>query len=43
MATLLTSGLTVPEYYKNGGVLDFELDALEVGGNSTDLKITLHW
>ncbi|EBW7768618.1 TPA: hypothetical protein ACF7HH_003332 [Salmonella enterica] len=38
MATLLTTGLTVPEYYKHGGVLDFELDALEVGGNSTDFE-----
>lgn len=38
MATLLTSGLTVPEYYKNGGVLDFELDALEVDGIMPDVS-----
>ncbi|EPK5524075.1 hypothetical protein ABLU56_13195 [Klebsiella sp. GN_Kp186] len=38
MATLLTTGLTVQDYYKNGGVLEFELDALEVGGNSTEFE-----
>lgn len=38
MATLLTNGLTVQDYYKIGGVLEFELDALEVGGNSTDFE-----
>ncbi len=39
MATLLTTGLTVQDYYKNGGVLEFELDAREVGGNSTEFEI----
>ncbi|KGA30260.1 hypothetical protein [Pectobacterium odoriferum] len=38
MATLLTKELTVQDYYENGGILDFELDALEVGGNSTDFE-----
>ncbi|HBT3148834.1 TPA: hypothetical protein MBF30_004032 [Klebsiella aerogenes] len=41
MATLLTTGLTVQGYYKNGGVLEFELDAWEVGGNSTEFE-TFH-
>jgi hypothetical protein len=41
MFALLTTGLTVSDYYKNGGVLEFELDALEVGGNSTEFE-TFH-
>ena len=38
MTTLLTTGLTIQDYYKNGGALDFELDALDVGGNSTEFE-----
>lgn len=38
MFVLLTTGLTVSDYYRNGGVLEFELDALEVGGNSTEFE-----
>ncbi|MGB3251657.1 hypothetical protein [Buttiauxella gaviniae] len=41
MAFLLTTGLTVSDYCKNGGVLEFELDALEVGGNSNEFE-TFH-
>jgi len=38
MANLLTAGLTVHGYYANGGILEFELDALEVGGTSTEFE-----
>ena len=38
MATLLTTGLSVQNYISNGGVLEYELDALEVGGTSTDFE-----
>ncbi|MEX1839987.1 hypothetical protein KMW40_06095 [Enterobacter cloacae] len=38
MAKLLTTGLTVEDYKTNGGVLDFELDTLEVGGSSAEFE-----
>ncbi|MBC3251251.1 hypothetical protein H8I91_13325 [Serratia fonticola] len=38
MAILLTTGLTERDYYTKGGVLEYELDALEVGGGSADFE-----
>lgn len=38
MAILLTNGLAVKDYYNNGGVLEFELDAQEIGGTSTEFE-----
>ncbi|MEL5349519.1 hypothetical protein PTR25_07005 [Serratia nevei] len=35
MAKLITAGITERDYYADGGVLEYELSALEVGGGST--------
>ncbi|HGM6756488.1 TPA: hypothetical protein ACKQB7_002216 [Serratia marcescens] len=35
MAKLITTGITERDYYADGGVLEYELSALEVGDGST--------
>ncbi|MEN4658739.1 hypothetical protein E1N66_12295 [Pantoea allii] len=38
MVTLLTPGLAVQDYFTNGGILEYEVDALEIGGSSTEFE-----